>query len=188
MRASPSICGFLLGLACLGLLPACTPESTSPTAAQSVRRPDEIIEDLKMTETSSGSRSWTMHAKKAYVYEADNRVDVEGVEVDFFDEGGRKYSHLTCDRGSLNQGTNDMRAEGRVDILTTSGVHVEASVIRFWNGPQRITSDSFVKVTDAHRSVMSGVGFESDVKLEHYRVGQVSATFRETGKLDDSDK
>jgi LPS export ABC transporter protein LptC len=188
MSLSPSARGFLLGLACLAVLPACSPESSSPTATPAVTRPDEIIEDLKMSETSGGSRSWTLHARRAYVFEAQDRVDVEGVEVDFFDESGRKYSHLTCDRGSLNQGTNDMQAEGHVDIHTTSGVHVEASVIRFWNGPQRITSDSFVKVTDTHGSVMSGVGFESDVKVEHYRVGQVSATVRQSGKLDDAGK
>jgi LPS export ABC transporter protein LptC len=188
MRPSPAFLGFVLGLVCLGGLVACSPESGRPTAIQSVKRPDEVIEDLQMTETSSGSRSWTMHARKAYVYEADARVDVEGVEVDFFDEGGRKYSHLTCDGGSLNQNTNDMRAEGRVVIRTTSGVLVEAPVIRFWNGPQRITSDSQVRVTDAHGSVLAGVGFESDVKLDHYRVGQVNAVLRDTGRLDDTGK
>ena len=131
-----------------------------------------------MTETAAGSRNWTMHAERAFVYDAESRLDVHRVEVDFFDESGRKYSHLRADSGSVNQGTNDMHAEGHVDIRTTEGVHVEAPGIRFWNGPQKITSDALVKVTDAKGSVITGVGFESDVKVQHYKVGQVNATLR----------
>ncbi|HVP38538.1 MAG TPA: LPS export ABC transporter periplasmic protein LptC [Candidatus Saccharimonadales bacterium] len=171
----------VLALVSLVALSGCARQPGTPTAAPAVRRPDEILEDLQMTETSSGSRSWVLHARKAYVYDAENRVDVEVAAVDFYDDTGKQYSHLTCDRGSLNQSSNDMRAEGHVEIRTTSGMHVESELLCYWNGPQRITSDRFVKVTDAHGSVLSGTGFESDVRVEHYRVGKVDATLRHPG-------
>src|SRR5437016_4604672 len=123
-------CWDFLVLAVMAWLVAATagcslePKSSSPPAVP--RGPDEIIEDFRMTETASGSRSWTMHASRAYVYDNESRLEVHHVEVDFFDESGRKYSHLTADSGSVNQSTNDMRADGHVDIRTTSGVHVEA--------------------------------------------------------------
>ncbi|MBI5837252.1 MAG: LPS export ABC transporter periplasmic protein LptC [Candidatus Eisenbacteria bacterium] len=176
--------GILPGLALLCLVAACSPESTSPALTRAATRPDEIIEDMKVTETSAGSRSWTLHARRALVYNAQNRVEVEGVDVDFYDEGGKAYSHLTCNRGTLNQSTNDMVAEGRVDIRTTTGVHVESEVLRFWNGQQKITSDAFVRVTDAQGSVLSGVGFESDTKVEHYKIVKVDATLRQAGGKD----
>lgn len=171
--------------ACLALLlgmAGCSNLDKAPTG--SVRRvgPDEIIEDFQMTETSSGTRSRVLHARVAEIYQSESRAELQGLSVDFFESDGRPFAHLTSDSGTVNQNTNDMRARGHVDIRTTEGVRVEAPTIQFWNQTQRIVSDARVKVTDKAGSVLSGVGFDSDVRVEHYRVGQVNATLKPSDK------
>ena len=165
------------------LVGACSPKSSAPADVRPGRSPDAILEDFRMTETSTGTRSWTMHARSASVFNTENTIEVQGVDVDFYEASGQPYSHLRSDRGLINQTSNDMRAQGHVDIRTQQGVHVEAEILRYWNTAERITSDQFVRVTDAKGSTISGVGFESDIKVEHYKVGKVNATIR-GGKVD----
>lgn len=165
-------------LASLAGASGCSRESAAPAPTAGRVGPDEIIEDLQMTESSAGARTAVVHARRASIYQYDGRTEIEGLDVDFYEAGGRKYSHLKSDRGTLNQNTNDMKAEGRVDIVTVEGVHVEAPVIQYWSATQKLVSDALVKVTDKNGSVITGVGFESDTKVTHYRVGKVNATLR----------
>jgi len=161
-------------------LAGCSGGAPAPTGTAGAGGPDGIIEEFRLTETSAGERNWTLRAKRALVYDSQNQVQVFGVTVDFYEAGGKHYSTLTCDSGTVNQNTNDMTATGRVDIHTVEGTHVEAPVLQFWNARQRITSDAQVKVTDANGSVVQGTGFDSDVKVEHYRVGKVNATLKQS--------
>ncbi len=168
-----------LALALMGawLLAGCSQE-TRPRATTPATGPNEVVEDFHLTETSAGMRSWTMTARRAQVFDAENRVEVESLTVDFFDASGSKYSHLRCDRGTLNQTTNDLVANGNVDIRTSSGAHVQGQTLKYWDSLQRLTSETFIQVTDSSGSVISGTGFDSDLKVEHYRVGQVSARLK----------
>jgi len=178
---SPRIRSFALPALALALAVAgCAPDTKAPTVAAAGAGPDGVIEDFRMTETSSGARSWVLNSRRALVYSAEARFQVYGVKVDFFESSGKKYSTLLCDSGYVNQNTNDMRAFGHVDIRTEEGVHVEAPELQFWNLQQKITSAALVKVTDAKGSVVTGTGFDSDVKVEHYRVGKVNATLKQS--------
>ena len=167
-------------LALKSLAAGCSKESAAPAPTAGRVGPDEVIEDFEVTETSAGTRTSVVHARRARIYQYDGHTEVDGLDVDFYDASGKKFSHLRSDRGSLNQNTKDMKAEGHVDIVTVEGVHVEAPVIQYWDASQKLVSDALVKVTDKNGSVLTGVGFESDTKVTHYRVGKVNATLRPT--------
>jgi LPS export ABC transporter protein LptC len=89
------------------------------------------------------------------------------VAVDFFDEHGQKYSHLTARSGIVRRPSNDMEANGQVVVTTTDGVRIETDRLRFLNRERRIDSDAFVRLT-RHCDVVTGVGFTSDPSLEHF--------------------
>ncbi len=112
------------------------------------------------------------------MFDVKNTITARGVRVDFYDDKGKQSSRLTAREGEINQATRDMTARGNVVILNADGTRMSTQSIRFLNREQKIVSDELVRV-EQKGNVLSGVGFESDPNLKHYRFrSQVSGTVR----------
>jgi LPS export ABC transporter protein LptC len=129
--------------------------------------PSEEVRDFSLEESNEGRLEWVLHSDYAASYAQRGVIEARDVAIDFFDEHGRTYSHLTAREGVVHQPSNDMEARGQVVVTTTDGVRIETDALRFLNREQRITSDSFVRLT-RHGDVVTGVGFESDPSLTHF--------------------
>ena len=157
----------------------------SPGAAD-LHIPDQEARDFTLTETSEGTKNWTLWASYAAMYNAKNLVDAKTIQIEFFDSKGKRYSTLVADQGLVDQRTNNLEAIGRVRIVTETGVHMETDSLHWINNTQKIISDSFVKVTRKD-DVVTGYGFESDPNLEHFHLKrEVRAEVRDTGHGGDS--
>jgi LPS export ABC transporter protein LptC len=138
-------------------------------SSEEQRIPDQEARDFTLTESSAGTKNWTLRADYAAMYNREHLVDATRVHIDFFDDEGTMTSTLVADRGEVDQRTNDLRAHGNVRITTDDGVIMETDSLRFVNKTGRILSDGFVRVT-RRGDVLTGYGFESDATLDHFRL------------------
>ncbi|HJW14222.1 MAG TPA: LPS export ABC transporter periplasmic protein LptC [Thermoanaerobaculia bacterium] len=157
----------LVGLA-LGSA-GCHRRSTPAASSDELRIPDQEARDFTLTESDAGVKNWTLRAVYAAMFNREHRVDAKTVTIDFFDKEGALYSTLTADRGEIDQTTNDLEARGNVHVTTKNGVAMETDSLRFFNRTGKIVSDGFVRVT-RQGDVLTGIGFESDATLEHFRL------------------
>jgi len=140
--------------------------------------PDQEVADFSVTETDQGNPQWTMYARSASVFSARNLIVAHGVRVDFFGEDGTRSSTLTAREGELHQLRRNMVARGNVVLQTAEGTRMSTEQLRFLNREQKIVSDDFVRV-ERGGDVLTGVGFESDPRLEHFEFKrEVKATVR----------
>lgn len=128
--------------------------------------PDQIIEGFTLVETENGKKQWALSSQKASNYEKQKAIIIEGVKVDFYRENEELYSTLTAEGGTVNTTTNDMEARGRVLVVSKDGARLETNQLRWENTRQKIVSDDSVRITRG-KTVMTGIGLESDPSLEH---------------------
>ena len=159
---------WLLVAVCLAAA-GCERQAPSPTASPEV--PDQVVSQFTLTETVNGQLRWRLTARGASTYRGLGVIRATGVTIDFYDDGGGVYSHLTAREGEIRTATNDMAARGDVVVTTQTGTRVETESLRFLNRAQRIVSDERVTVRRGG-DVLSGVGFESDPSLERWEFRQ----------------
>ncbi len=128
--------------------------------------PDQIIEGFTLVETENGKKQWALTAQRASNYEKQKTVNIEVVKIDFFRENEELYSTLTSDRGTISTTSNDMEAQGHVLVVSKDGAKLETERLRWDNARQKIMSEDSVRITRG-KTVMTGVGLESDPSLAH---------------------
>jgi LPS export ABC transporter protein LptC len=184
IRSARLVLAGALGAGVVGLTLAasgCHRRSAPVASSDELRIPDQEARDFTLTESDAGRKNWTLRADYAAMYNREHKVDAKTVTIDFFDKEGALYSTLTADRGEIDQTTNDLEARGNVHVTTKNNVTMETDSLRFLNRTGRIVSDGFVRVT-RQGDVLTGIGFESDATLEHFRLRrEVRAEVRSAG-------
>lgn len=142
-------------------------ERETPSRPASPETPDQIVRAFTLTETVNGLPRWKLTAESAATYRSQGVIRARGVAVDFYDSGGKQYSHLVAREGEIRTANNDMLARGHVLVTTTSGTQVETETLRYLNREQRIESEDRVTVRRGS-DILSGIGFTSDPSLEHF--------------------
>ncbi len=143
--------------------------------------PDQEVSDFVLTETDQGRPQWTLYARSASTFTAQQVIRVRGVRVDFFGEDGKRSSELIAREGEIHQERRDMTARGGVVLSTDEGTRMTTEELQYLNLANMITSDRLVRV-ERQGDVLEGVGFESDPGLKHFEFRtKVRATVRNSG-------
>lgn len=143
--------------------------------------PDQEVSDFVLTETDQGRPQWTLYARSASTFTAQQLIRVRGVRVDFFGEDGQRSSELTAREGEIHQERRDMLARGGVVLATSEGTRMTTEELQYLNLANKIRSDQLVRV-ERQGDVLEGVGFESDPGLERFEFRtRVRATVRNSG-------
>lgn len=167
----------VLGVGIL-LAAACSREQP-PGPASSDEQPLQITRDFVTTESDSGIVRYVLRARVARFY-ADDVTRLEGVEVDFYDEG-RKVSVLRSREGFRDA---DGRLRARGDVVVTA---VEGGVLAtdelYWDRQRgKIRTDSAFTITEKG-DVLRGIGLTTTPNLDLVEIGrEVEGTMDEKPK------
>jgi LPS export ABC transporter protein LptC len=131
--------------------------------------PDSEIDGFRLTQTREGQRLWVLSANRALVFEEADRVELERLRIDYFDDEGNTRSTLTAEEGLLRRRTNDMEARGSVVVVAHDGTRLVTERLTWNERTGKIESDRFVRVTQGD-DVFTGVGLEADPDLKNIRV------------------
>lgn len=161
------------------VLAGCNAESEPPQPPEGVALPDQEVMEFSLTETVRGSKSWTLFADRAEVFDRKGYSRVHGVKIMFYGPDGEVSSVLTSLRGRVTKNTKDLEAFGQVVVETSDGVKLETESLKWDNRAGRIWSSEFVTVT-RKREVLTGYGFDSDPDLTNVQIhDQVKISVRE---------
>ena len=125
------------------------------------------------------SRVVVAKAEKLYKSSNDLALLVGNVEIDFFSEEGDHISILYSDSAQINEESNNLHANGNVFIVSDSGYTLTTSKILWDNRYKMIIAEDSVMFTTTEGDTMYGVGFESDMDLDQWRIFRIFGVTRE---------
>jgi len=160
--------GATSALLAVGLLSGCQGDRAEEPGDPSLLA-DQEIDGFTLTQTREGERLWVLSAVRGLVYEETDRVELETVRVDYFDDDGSVRSTLSANRGVLKRRTSDMEAHGNVIVVAKDGTRLVTERLTWNERTGKIESDRFVRVTQGD-DVFTGVGLEADPDLKNIKV------------------
>ena len=92
------------------------------------------------------------------------------VEVDFFDLEEKLTSRLTSQLAEVDEKSDFMRAIQNVVVKSDSGVTLYADTLSWDHSLEMIYTDSPVIITTEKQDTLYGIGFESDVQMNHWKI------------------
>ena len=113
-------------------------------------------------------------AKSDKLYKKSNEMAllVGNVEADFFNELGTHTSILYSDSARINEQSNNLHANGNVIVISDSGYTLTANEILWDNRYRMIIAEDSVMFTTTDGDTLYGVGFESDMDLERWKISK----------------
>ena len=118
-------------------------------------------------------------AEKLYKSLDEMALLVGNVEIDFFSEEGDHISILYSDSAQINEQSNNLHANGNVFVISDSGYTLTTSKILWDNRYKMIIAEDSVMFTTTEGDTMYGVGFESDMDLDQWRIFRIFGVTRE---------
>ena len=118
-------------------------------------------------------------SEKLYKKTNADALLVGNVEVDFFNDEGQHISILYSDSARINEQNNNLRANGNVYVVSDSGYTLTTREILWDNRYKMIVAEDSVMFTTTAGDTLYGVGFESDMDLEQWRIFRIFGVTRE---------
>jgi LPS export ABC transporter protein LptC len=149
--------------------PASPEEIVSSQADQEIKE-IHIQEDGKL-----GAYRWSLDAERAESFPGTGKTFLRKVTIGV-EEPTRRWK-VTSDEGDLVQDTRDVELRGNVVLVSSDGLRVETTILRWANADGRAWTEQPVTI---YRSggVVTGTGLEARPSEEITLVrGRVSATF-----------
>ena len=144
-------------------------EVVSSQADQRIRH-IHIQEDAK-----GGGYRWSLDAERAESFPGTGKTLLRKVTIGV-EEPGRRW-RVTSDEGDLVQDTRDVELRGNVVLVSSEGMRIETTVLRWANAEGRVWTEQPVTI---YRSggMVKGTGFEARPSQETTLIhGPVTATF-----------
>ena len=114
----------------------------------------------------------TAKSDKLYKKSSEMALLVGNVEADFFNELGDHRSILYSDSARINELSNNLHANGNVFVVSDSGYTLTTSKILWDNRYRMIIAEDSVMFTTTDGDTLYGVGFESDMDLERWKISR----------------
>ena len=137
---------------------------------------DQEIKEIHIQEDGKlGVYRWSLDAERAESYPGTGKTFLRKVTIGV-EQPSRRW-RVTSEEGDLVQETRDVELRGNVVLVSSEGLRVETTILRWDNAGGRAWTEQAVTI---HRSggVVTGTGLEArpseEVTLIH---GRVSATF-----------
>jgi LPS export ABC transporter protein LptC len=137
---------------------------------------DQHIKEIHIQEDAKGgSYRWSLDAEQAESFPGTGKTALRKVAIGV-DEPGRRWK-VTSDEGDLVQDTRDVELRGKVVLVSSEGLRVETTVLRWNNAEGRAWTDQPVTIYKGG-GVVKGTGLEvrpsEEITLVH---GRVTAIF-----------
>ena len=156
-----------------------------------VDRPQMLFTDTTLLDCyDKDVLSWKL--KTAYLERWSDKevVFMRPVLVDIYDSVGERVAFLRADSGRMDMHFTYVYAYGHVYALTPKGASVRADSLLWNKRDNMVRTDSYVRVVSEDGDVLQGKGFESDARMDNWRIlSNVTGIFQDAAKrMKDEDK
>ncbi len=142
------------------------------------------FEDTTVLEMHEGTNlSWRMKTLYLEQWNGSNRIFSKPVLVDLFDSTGERLAWLEADSASMDGQLTFINAHGNVKARSPDGATVLADSLIWDKKSNMVRTNSKVKVISEEGDVLTGVGFQSDSRLQEWKIlSQVRAILQDMDK------
>jgi LPS export ABC transporter protein LptC len=153
--------------------------ASAPREEVASSQADQEIREIHIQEDAKGGGyKWSLDAERAESFPGTGKTLLRKVTIGV-EEPGRRWK-VTSDEGDLVQDTRDVELRGNVVLVSSEGMRVETTVLKWMNSEGKAWTDQPVTI---YRSggVVRGTGLEVRPSQEITLVrGRVTATFSVT--------
>ena len=137
--------------------------------------PDQESWGVKITLTDEGIMRALV--KSGHLEKFNDRRYIlldKDVDVDFFDDLEQHTTNLKSKIAEVDERTNFMTAIGDVIVVSDSGVTLYTDTLMWNSEKELIYTNDPIMLTTENNDTLYGVGFESDVSMDHWKILQPS--------------
>ena len=143
-------------------------------------RPDAESWDAVITLTNKGAKRGVIRSGHLEKYNDKEFILLDqNVDADFFNEEEVFTTNLKSLVAEIDEEDDFLVAIGNVVVVTDSGVTLFTDTLSWDNQKEKVfTSDSVIFITEK-KDTLYGIGFESDVELNNWKILQPTGVFNE---------
>ena len=143
-------------------------------------RPDAESWDAVITLTNKGAKRGVIRSGHLEKYNDNEFILLDqNVDADFFNEEEVFTTNLKSLVAEIDEEEDFLVAIGNVVVVTDSGVTLFTDTLSWDNQKEKVfTSDSVIFITEK-KDTLYGIGFESDIELNNWKIIQPTGVFYE---------
>ena len=143
-------------------------------------RPDAESWDAVITLTNKGAQRGVIRSGHLEKYNDNEFILLDqNVDADFFNEEEVFTTNLKSLVAEIDEEEDFLVAIGNVVVVTDSGVTLFTDTLSWDNQKEKVfTSDSVIFITEK-KDTLYGIGFESDIELNNWKILQPTGVFNE---------
>ena len=143
-------------------------------------RPDAESWDAVITLTNKGAKRGVIRSGHLEKYNDNEFILLDqNVDADFFNEEEMFTTNLKSLVAEIDEEEDFLVAIGNVVVVTDSGVTLFTDTLSWDNQKEKVfTSDSVIFITEK-KDTLYGIGFESDIELNNWKILQPTGVFNE---------
>ena len=143
-------------------------------------RPDAESWNAVITLTNKGAKRGVIRSGHLEKYNDNEFILLDqNVDADFFNEEEVFTTNLKSLVAEIDEEEDFLVAIGNVVVITDSGVTLFTDTLSWDNQKEKVfTSDSVIFITEK-KDTLYGIGFESDIELNNWKILQPTGVFNE---------
>ena len=143
-------------------------------------RPDAESWDAVITLTNKGAKRGVIRSGHLEKYNDNEFILLDqNVDADFFNEEEVFTTNLKSLVAEIDEEEDFLVAIGNVVVVTDSGVTLFTDTLSWDNQKEKVfTFDSVIFITEK-KDTLYGIGFESDIELNNWKILQPTGVFNE---------
>lgn len=141
--------------------------------------PDTTVLDMH----DGSTLSWRLRTTHLVRWPGSELVHATPVELSVFDTTGVLQMRVTADSGAVDEAATFLLARGDVHGVSGKGMELRTDSLRWSKSLNQVTTEAAVRVVSENGDVLTGRGFVSDAKLEHWQIlSDVKGVFQRAGE------
>ena len=146
-------------------------------------RPDAESRDAIITLTNQGIKRAVIRAGHLEKYNERQYILLnEKVDADFFNDEEIYTTNLKSQIAEIDEEEDFLIAIGDVIVLSDSGVTLFTDTLSWDNHREKVYTDDRVIFITEDQDTLYGIGFESDVELNYWKILKPTGVFHEDKK------
>jgi LPS export ABC transporter protein LptC len=158
----------------------CETSDVKRTGESRIGRPDAESWDVIITLTNEGAKRAVIRSGHLEKYNKRQYILLDqNVDADFFNKKEIYTTNLISNIAEVDEEEDFMVAIGDVVVVSDSGVTLFTDTLSWDNVREKVfTNDSVVFITE-NQDTLYGIGFESDVELNNWKILKPTGVFHE---------
>jgi len=150
---------------------SCSSPGSVPQGESREGRPDQESWGVTIFLTNEGLQRAVVRSGHLEKYSQKQYILLDqGVEADFYNTREVHTTKLVSQRAEVDEKSNFMTAIQEVIVESDSGVTLFTDTLAWNSALEMIYTDDPIMLTTENGDTLYGVGFESDVSLEHWKI------------------